>query len=38
MLKCNIVLIILKRENISDVYINVDEKYPCICINERKYL
>jgi hypothetical protein len=26
-LKYNIALIVLKRENISDTYINVDEKY-----------
>jgi hypothetical protein len=26
-LKCNIILIVLKRENISDIYINVDKKY-----------
>jgi hypothetical protein len=26
-LKYNIVLIVLKKENISDIYINVDKKY-----------
>jgi hypothetical protein len=26
-LKCNIILIVLKRENISNIYINVDKKY-----------
>jgi len=26
-IKCNIILIVLKRENISNIYINVDKKY-----------
>jgi len=26
-IKCNIVLIILKRKNIIDIYINIDGKY-----------